>query len=331
MSGEAHLYPLLFTPVYKHYIWGGDRISRTYGRHLPPGIYAESWEISNRPEGMSVVANGDLAGKGLKDLVIESGVDLLGRGRSHFPLLFKLIDSRECLSVQVHPNGANAGTVGGEPKTEMWYVLAADPGAHVFAGLAEGVGEPEFTQALREGKVSGVLNSVPVSAGDAVYIPGGRIHAIDKGCLLLEVQQNSNTTYRVYDWGRVGADGIARPLHIEQAMKVINWSDRCMAKHIPQRIGSLGKAGSISAIVSCPFFIVELLDIVGSVEIECDGSGFHALFTESGEVCVQAGDVSVFAGAGVSCLVPASLPCYRLTAGPNGARVVRTTLPARTP
>ena len=330
MMGNAGLYPFLFTPVYMHYVWGGDRIARTYNRGLPAGVYAESWEISARPEGMSVVANGHLAGRNLKDLVLEFGDDLLGPCSRDFPLLFKLIDSRECLSVQVHPSETNAEMVGGEAKTEMWYVLAADPGARVFAGLVEGVGEPEFTEALRAGRISEALDVVPVSAGDAVYIPGGRVHAIDKGCLLLEVQQNSNTTYRVYDWGRVGADGKARRLDIERAMKVMNWTDRDMAKHVPHKTGPLGESGSISKVLSCPFFAVELLDVVGSVEIDCDGSGFHALFTEAGDVAVEAGGVSVSTCAGVSCLIPASLPRYSLSAGRNGARVVRTLAARRT-
>ena len=178
------LYPLLFEPVYKDYLWGGDKILKTYNREAPPGIYAESWELSDRDDGMSVVANGPWKGKTLHELVDDLGPDLLGTGASvagakTFPLLIKLIDSHKRLSVQVHPDDDTADRCGGEAKTEMWYILDAEPGAGVFAGLQPGVDEEAFQEALDEERFKEVLTSVPVRKGEAVFMPGGRVHAID--------------------------------------------------------------------------------------------------------------------------------------------------------
>ncbi|MEI6809451.1 MAG: type I phosphomannose isomerase catalytic subunit, partial [bacterium] len=222
------IYPLLFQPVYKDYLWGGNRIQKKYGRKIPPGTYAESWEISDRPEGMSVVTNGRFAGRSLGSLVTEFGARLVGddfAGR-RFPLLIKLIDARLRLSVQVHPSDANAAAVKGEPKTEMWYVLDACAGARAFVGLKKAVTGKSFDLAVRTGCLASMLKPVKMETDSAILVPGGTVHSIGEGLLILEVQQNSNTTFRVYDWGRVGQDGKARPLHVAEAKKSIIWAGR---------------------------------------------------------------------------------------------------------
>jgi mannose-6-phosphate isomerase len=281
------LYPLRFAPVYKSYVWGGDKIIRHFRRPAPPGRYAESWEISDRPEGMSVVMNGPLAGRTLHDLVEQHGADLLGAGVApdRFPLLVKLIDARETLSVQVHPDDASAARVGGEAKSEMWYVLQADPGAAVYRGFHRSVAPADFLSAVREKRLEPLLRRIPVAPGDTVYVPGGCIHAIGAGCLLLEVQQCSNTTHRIYDWDRRGADGKPRELHLDQAMQVLRWS-----------------SGPDVRAETWPYFRFGTMAVRGAGRIEGDGASFECLFVESGEVRVNGERCA----AGSSLLIPAA-------------------------
>ena len=219
MTMTTPLYPLRFKPVYKDYIWGGDKIIRLYNRQEPHGIYAESWEVSDRADGMSVVSVGPLAGKSLRDVVQTYPFDLFGAKvqAQVFPLLVKLIDSRDRLSVQVHPDVEMAKKYGGEAKTEMWYVLDAEPGAGVFAGLKSGVDAKALSEAMQTDRFEEILTRIPVTKGDAIFIPGGLVHSIDAGCLLLEVQQNSNTTYRIYDWNRRGGGRQAAAAALERS------------------------------------------------------------------------------------------------------------------
>ena len=284
MTMKTPLYPLRFKPVYKDYIWGGDKIIRLYNRKEPPGIYAESWEVSDRSDGMSVVSGGPLAGKSLRDVVQTFKSDLLGAKvqAQVFPLLIKLIDSRDRLSVQVHPNDETAKKYGGEAKTEMWYVLDAEPGAGVFAGLKPGVDAKAFNEALRTNRFEEILTRIPVTKGDAIFIPGGLVHAIDAGCLLLEVQQNSNTTYRIYDWNRVGADGKPRPLHWKEALQVIRWDASANPKVQPRELGSRG-ANRFWEVLRCPYFRMERMMLSEVLNRENTGSSFEILFVASGQ------------------------------------------------
>jgi len=321
------LYPMLLEPVYKDYIWGGQRIPRRYGRDLPQGIYAESWEVADRPEGMSRVTNGPLAKHTLHDLVAEHGAALLGSAEpaaSVFPLLVKIIDAAKRLSVQVHPNDFTAPATGGDPKTECWYVLDAEPGARVFAGLTPGTDADAFRAALRTERVEECLVSVPIEPGTVIFIPGGRVHAIDAGALLLEVQQNSNTTYRAYDWGRVGHDGKPRPLHIEEAMQVIDWNDHDSPRVEPVRIEA-SDALERWELVRSPYFRIDRLDLHGTARFESDGSGFQILFTADSNVRIQTGATEMDLGPGTSCLLPAALRLYALAPVTGTASVVRIT------
>ncbi|MBU1692456.1 MAG: class I mannose-6-phosphate isomerase [Verrucomicrobia bacterium] len=304
------LYPFRFKPVYKDYVWGGDRIIRRYGRSEPPGIYAESWEIADHPDGMSVLENGPLAGLTLHELVQRLGPALLGQGHPApaFPLILKLIDARERLSVQVHPDEATARRYGGNPKTEMWYVLEADPGAGVYAGLNPGVDRAGLQRALESRNLESVLRFIPLTAGQAVFVPAGRLHAIDAGCLLLEIQQRSNTTYRLYDWNRIGADGRPRALHVEQALRAIRGDDDKPALLLPPP-AELHGANERRLVMQAPFFTVEHWRLAGrqSFAAEDDGATFHALFVVAGRLRVEAGRGSEELETGNSCLVPADL------------------------
>ena len=326
MKSRKQLHPLRFKPVYRDYIWGGNKIIRMYNRQEPPGTYAESWEVSDRTDGMSVVCNGPLAGLNLHDVVQAFQADLLGAKlrAEAFPLLIKLIDSRERLSVQVHPNDQAAKKYGGEAKTEMWYVLDAEPDAGVFAGLKFGVNAKAFNKAMQSKRFSEILTRIPVSKGDAIFIPGGLVHAIDAGCLLLEVQQNSNTTYRIYDWDRVGAGGKPRPLHVKEALQVIRWDARDNPKVQPRDLGNCG-GNHFWEILRCPYFRVERILLSERMPLGGDGGSFAILFVASGRVLIESGGAAEMLGPGNTCLVPAALKDCLLKPLEAPAEVLRVT------
>jgi mannose-6-phosphate isomerase len=225
------LYPLLFEPVLKDYIWGGRNLETILGRKLPPGKIAESWEIAAHEDGTTAVANGRFAGTPLTDLHQQLGLDLIGSNnqwaqeRDKFPLLVKLLDAHQPLSVQVHPDDAYALAHEGNElgKTEMWVVLRASEEAAVILGVTPPTTRQAFRQAIDAGNLEPFLHRIPVKAGDVVCVPAGSLHAIMGGLLIAEIQQNSNTTYRVYDWNRLQADGTPRRLHVDRAMAVINF------------------------------------------------------------------------------------------------------------
>jgi len=223
------LYPLTFQPIFKERVWGGRNLERLYRKALPPGVpIGESWEITDRPEAASVVANGPLAGKDLRWLIEHYPKELLGPAQTQngrFPLLIKLLDAQEKLSLQVHPPARVAARSGGEPKTEMWYIADARPGAELYAGLRSGVTRAEFERKINDGTVADCFHRVPVKPGDAMFLPSGRVHAIGAGLVILEIQQNSDTTYRVFDWNRPGLDGQPRELHVEQSLQCIDFND----------------------------------------------------------------------------------------------------------
>ncbi|HRR33690.1 MAG TPA: class I mannose-6-phosphate isomerase [Kiritimatiellia bacterium] len=310
--------PFVFKPVYKSYVWGGSRLAERYGRTDAPAVCAESWEITARPDGESVVAEGPFAGRGLMALVASYGAALTGTRAPNphrFPLLFKMIDARDRLSVQVHPNTENAQRTGGEPKTEMWVVLDRSPGASLYAGLKEGVTPVSLRQSLADGTAASQLVEHPAEPGQALFIPGGLVHAIGSGCLIYEVQQNSNTTFRLFDWNRAGLDGQPRPLHIEESLATVDWSLPAPQMIDPAAAGQAG--GGWSEVVACDYFNVRRLVLSSPLDVSVDGTSFHALFVVSGAVAVSAGGACVTLRAGQSALVPADAGAYHLE--PDGA------------
>lgn len=331
MTASDYLYPLVFKPVYKDYIWGGTRIPKLYNRAEPDGIYAESWEISTRPEGMSIVSNGHLAGRTLQELIDEFGDKLLGDSGDArtFPLLIKIIDAARNLSVQVHPDDNTAPQVGGEAKTEAWYVLDAEPGATIYAGLKPGANPAVIRESAENGTMADYLTSIPAVKGDVIYVPGGRVHAIGAGCLLLEIQQNSNTTYRLYDWNRTGPDGKKRELHLEKALKVINWKDTSNAKQGKPAIKktNLKNGNTITDLLKTPYFQIEKYALQSSMAFDETGDSFEILFVEEGSISIEhQEEVVLDAGPGVSILIPASILQYQVNSD-TGARVLRITGP----
>jgi mannose-6-phosphate isomerase len=237
--------PIAFLPLLMDRVWGGRKLEEAFDKALPPEVpIGESWEVVDRPDEQSVVRSGPWAGRTLHELWSQERERLFGRrglaAGERFPILVKLLDAREPLSVQVHPPQAKAAALGGEAKSELWYLAAADPGAHLFAGLRDGVTRERFGAALEAGEdVSGLLQRLEVVRGDAIFIPSGRVHAIGGGCIVVEVQQNSDTTFRVFDFNRLGLDGKPRKLHVAESMAAIDWDDVAPSLDRPSDDGTL--------------------------------------------------------------------------------------------
>ncbi|MDR3292669.1 MAG: class I mannose-6-phosphate isomerase [Clostridiales bacterium] len=222
-------YPLVLEAVFKDYLWGGDKLKREWGKLSELDVIAESWELSLFPDALSRVTNGAFAGQTLLE-VLEFHSDFAGakcRSFSKFPTLIKLIDSRDNLSVQVHPSDAyaliNENSFG---KTEVWYILEAEEGAGLYLGFNKNTDRNEVAERIANNTLTEILNFVPVTAGEAYFVSAGTVHAIGRGITLAEIQQNSNLTYRVYDFGRVGKDGKPRELHVEKALRVMNYKKK---------------------------------------------------------------------------------------------------------
>jgi mannose-6-phosphate isomerase len=221
--------PIRFHPLYKRRVWGGQMLAREYGRHLPDASpYGESWEIVDREDAQSHVQGGTWDGCSLHELWSAHRDEIFGSDlpeSARFPLLVKVLDARDDLSIQVHPPAGVAPALGGEPKTEIWYVAEADPGARLYAGLKAGTTRAEFETALKKGRVAEWVHALEPRTGESIFIPSGRLHAIGAGFLIHEIQQNSDTTYRVFDWNRTGLDGKPRDLHIEPSLRSIDFND----------------------------------------------------------------------------------------------------------
>jgi mannose-6-phosphate isomerase len=220
---------LRFHPLYQERVWGGQALESVLGRKLPPSQpIGESWEIVDRVEAQSMVHGGAYNGLTLRTVLADHGPDLMGpkwRVGKPFPILVKWLDCHERLSLQVHPPAAIAADLGGEPKTECWYISQTAPEAQLIVGLKRDVTRAQFERAIADNTIENCVHHFPVAAGDSILIHSGQVHAIDAGNLILEIQQNSDTTYRVYDWGRAGLDGQPRPLHVAESLRSIDWND----------------------------------------------------------------------------------------------------------
>jgi mannose-6-phosphate isomerase len=303
------LYPLTFKPIFKTRPWGGRNIEKLYGKPLPTTEpIGESWEISDRPPDVSVIANGPLAGKDLRWLMEHHRRDVLGPNAAAtgpFPLLVKILDAEQTLSVQVHPPAGVAERLGGEPKTELWYVTDARPDAALYVGLKRGVTREDFERRLREGTVAEALHRVPVRAGDVMFLPSGRLHAIGGGLIIFEIQQNSDTTYRVFDWNRVGLDGKPRELHPEASLASIDFAD-----YEPRLIASKYSPNpkfAIRLLVDNPLFKVDACRVQRRERFHLRSDSLQILGIVSGRLRVAHGESELEVKAGEFCLLPASL------------------------
>ncbi len=270
---------LQFKPLYQERVWGGRRLETFLGRTLP-GVspIGESWEMVDRPEAQSVVKEGPWAGQSLHELMTAHGAEIMGPAwpkERPFPILVKWLDCRDRLSVQVHPPAGIAAALGGEPKTENWYIAQADPGAAVYAGLRAGVDRGSFERAIAAGTVDRCLDRLPVRDGDSLLIHSGTMHAIDAGNVILEIQQNSDTTYRVYDWGRAGLDGKPRTLHVHESLESL----RANTAPAPRLVRGAG------VLARCPEFTITRRDLVaGERMIFAPGEQARILSVAGGEL-----------------------------------------------
>jgi len=293
---------LKLKPACKNYLWGGHRLVEEYGVEYDGEVLAEAWELSAHPDGASTITNGDYAGKTLREFLDAEGLEVLGthcRRFREFPILTKFIDAKDNLSIQVHPSNAyalqNEGQYG---KTEMWYVLDAEPNAFLYYGFKNEISKEEFKKRIEENTLLEVLNAVPVKKGDVLFIESGTLHAIGKGILIAEIQQNSNVTYRIYDYGRVGADGKKRDLHIEKALAVTN------------RIPIVASAESYPHVADCDYFTVDKINLDGKLTYRTQGNvdetSFLSILILDGEGTISNKGEKLFYKKGDSFLLTAN-------------------------
>lgn len=297
---------LKLTPAFKDYLWGGTRLRDDFQKDCDFDKIAESWELSCHKDGPSVIANGENKGLTLEEYIEKNGKAVLGTDCEkfeNFPILIKLIDAKDNLSVQVHPDNEYALRVEGEyGKTEMWYIVDCDEGAELLYGFKHDISKDEFAQRIADNTLLEVTNSVPVHKGDVFFIQAGTLHAIGKGILIAEIQQNSNTTYRIYDYGRVGKDGKPRELHVEKAKEV---TDLCPAKAYPETAVEQKDGYTSKLLSSCDYFTTYALDIDSKAILEADDKSFASLLILEGEGQVVGDDVVDFK-KGDSIFVPAN-------------------------
>jgi mannose-6-phosphate isomerase len=304
-------YPLLLSPALHVKVWGGRKLADLMHKPLPTDDpYGESWELHDT----ATVTNGDHAGRTLGDLLAEYGTDLIGTNNDPadgFPLLAKLLDANDWLSIQVHPNDEQAAVLEGEPrgKTEAWIVLHAEPNAQLLIGVQPGTDRDAMAQAIRDGVLEQHVVYANVQAGDVLLLAANTVHALGPGLLIYEIQQSSDTTYRLYDWGRVGLDGKPRQLHIEKGVQVAN------VDFLPQIIHTQNDNSPVVTMVESDYFKTNwhALSAGGGVETTISTSGkFHVLTCVNGSVTVSANDVDVTMGAGQTVLIPAAIRRYTL-------------------
>jgi mannose-6-phosphate isomerase len=309
VTAETTLYPLLLEPSLHVKVWGGRKLQTVMGKALPTDEpYGEAWELHDT----ATVANGPLAGQTLGAVLAQYGVELIGAGNDPaqgLPLLVKIIDAADWLSIQVHPDDAQAAELEGQPrgKTEAWFILAADPGAKLVIGVQPGTNREAMAQAIRDQRLEDLLVTADVGPGDALYIPAGTVHALGPGIMLYEIQQSSNTTYRLYDWGRLGLDGQPRPLHIEKGVAVSN------VESLPP-ITHPGADGSPEVMVAQgEFFTTKLHHLAEADHVTIESGGrFHALTCIAGAVEIAAGGLVTPLHAGRTALIPAGVEVFTL-------------------
>jgi len=290
------MYPMKLSPALKDYIWGGDRLKREYGIKTDMDIVAEAWVLSCHPDGPSVVENGEFKGMTLPQVLEKLGDNALGDNAKKFeffPILVKLIDAKANLSIQVHPSDEYALKYEGQyGKTEMWYVVDCDEGAYLYYGFDHEITPKEFKERIGNNTICDVLNKVPVKKGDCFFIESGTIHAIAEGLLIAEIQQNSNLTYRVYDYGRVGADGKPRELHVGKAQKVTSLTAPTVPYGQPKT----------SRLAECKYFTTDLEDINSSSEITVGPDSFLNILCLEGNLKIEELEIN----PGESVFIPAN-------------------------
>ena len=327
MAKERRLYPLVFAPIYKDKIWGGDKIRSVLGKDygdLPN--CGESWEVSAVPGQVSVVAEGPLKGRDLSWLIGEYGAELLGESvfgkyGAEFPLLVKFISAADDLSIQVHPDDAMAAKYhGGFGKTEMWYVLDADPGAELIYGFDREMTREMYLEYFHAGRLEELLRRVPVKKGDCFFLPPGRVHSIGRGILLAEIQQSSDITYRIYDFDRVDAGGRKRELHVELALEAMDFS-------VPEETGNRRAIlpGVYTELAACPYFSTGIVRADRATGRDFSSTDSFVVFTctaGAADVVTESGSVAM--RVGVCVLLPASIRRVEVRPADGGVEWLET-------
>ncbi len=313
-------YPLRFEPLFRRYLWGGRRLGTMLSKPIGPGDdYAESWELVDHGDDQSVVSAGPLRGLTLHELVTRHNAELFGRhaGGSQFPLLFKFLDCNRTLSVQVHPNDEQGAQL--DPpdlgKTEAWVVLAAEPGSKIYAGLKRGVTRDDLNAAIAAGTCEACLHEFEPQVDDCVFIQAGTVHALGAGLVIAEIQQASDTTFRLFDWNRVDAEGKPRQLHIAESLEVTDYQRGPVDPQEPQT----AKDSFRERLVDCDKFALDRLTLVEPQAIGGDAR-FHLLVPLAGAITVGGDVVSQPLSLGNTCLVPAAAGSVELS--PHGKAVV---------
>jgi len=303
------LYPFTFQPIFKERVWGGRNLDQLYQKPLPADkLIGESWEMADRPGDASVIANGPLAGHTLRWLMEHHRQAVLGTGAAPtgpFPLLVKILDAQETLSVQVHPPAAIAAALGGEPKTEVWLITDAKPDAVLYVGLKSGITHEDFEERIANGTVAEALHCVPVKTGDTMFLPSGRLHAIGAGNVLFEIQQNSDTTYRVFDWNRVGLDGKPRELHVQQSLASINFDD-FEPVLIPNKY-SRNEVFSVKYLLDDPLFRIDACQVKRGKRFYLSSESVQIVGIVRGKLNVSHEGSILVLKPGDFCLLPACL------------------------
>lgn len=299
------LYPLRFQPIYRRYIWGGRRLESVLGKQLADGgDYAESWEIVDHGKDQSVVAAGPLQGERLGNLVASRGAELFGRHwpQQRFPLLFKFLDAHRSLSLQVHPDDAMAAQLNPPDlgKTEAWVILHAEPGSLIYSGLKRGFDRPAIEREVNRGTIELCLHRVEPRVGDCLFIPAGTVHALGAGLVVAEIQQASDTTFRLFDWNRVGPDGNPRPLHVAQSLRAIDYQRGPVTPQIPQETDR----PFVVRLVACDKFVLDRWELEQSEEIGGDNR-FHIVAMLRGEIDVEGDPLGRPLRTGQTMLLPA--------------------------
>lgn len=306
------MYPMLLKPCYKQYLWGGSRLSTEFGKEDAPTPTAESWELVNRESEKSTIVNGSLAGKTLEDLKQLDAEQFWGTqcDKDRFPLLVKFIDAERDLSIQVHPSEETAiRDFGEQSKAEMWYVVDCLPHSYIYYGFSCQIDEEEFVSRVNDGSINEVINQVPVERGDVFYILPGMIHAIGSGIVIAEIQQNSDTTFRVYDYLRRDAQGNRRPLHLERAKAVIDFTP-VVPTECKINSGAKFSGFSMAEMFSCKYFRAYRFDIQSSIRLRSDPKSLHHILFVDGYGLIRYHGMEIPYRKGNSFFIPAALGDY---------------------
>ena len=317
--------PIRFEPIFRSYIWGGDRLASQLGKKPPgSGIWAESWEIVDHREGESVVSDGDFAGWTLRQLIESFPTEIIGcdTPNERFPLLLKYLDCQRVLSVQVHPDDLYGAKMPlpDRGKTEAWYVIEAEPDSKLYAGLKPGVDRKTLQEAIEQGETEQCLHVLSPKSGDCVFIPAGTVHALGAGLLVAEIQQASDCTFRLFDWDRVDKDGLPRQLHIEQALEVIDFQrgpEQFVAK--PSIV-----AKTVRMLVDCDKFTLQEYTASGSYKLQ--DTKLAILTVPQGNAVLETPSQEFFLERGQTILIPAACKSATLILAEN-TTVLASTLP----